>query len=171
MKKLGVPGMKISYAVDLQPYYCHAIMQLYQHKSFFNAKWKRRNPSWTLSRARVYMMHSTFPIGRGRVYSVCPEVNKLGDATTVVAVYDGADGFTSLIKFCGRVCHFSRHRRLVGDEPRRTLLFCGKYKLRRRRRRRRKVSFLKLCHGNDPLFSYTRFHFTQISDRSTFKTT
>lgn len=33
----------------------------------------------------------------------------------VVEVYDdGADGFTSLIKFCGRVCHFSRHRRLVG---------------------------------------------------------
>jgi len=30
-----------------------------------------------------------------------------------VEVYDGADGFTSLIKFCGRVCHFSRHRRLV----------------------------------------------------------
>lgn len=30
-------------------------------------------------------------------------------------VYDGADGFTSLIKFCGRVCHFSRHRMLVGQ--------------------------------------------------------
>lgn len=163
--------MKISYAVDLQPYYCHAIMQLHQHKSFFNAKWKRRNPSWTRSRARVYMDAFDVSDWSGRVYSVCPEVNKLGDATTVVAVYDGADGFTSLIKFCGRVCHFSRHRRLVGDEPRRTSLFCGKYKLRRRRRRRsrrrrrrRKVSFLKLRHGNDPLFSYTRFRFTQISD-------
>lgn len=123
-----------------------------------------------LARACV---HDAFDVSdwSGRVYSVCPEVNKLGDATTVVAVYDGADGFTSLIKFCGRVCHFSRHRRLVGDEPRRTSLFCGKYKLRRRRRRRsrrrrrrRKVSFLKLRHGNDPLFSYTRFRFTQISD-------
>lgn len=75
-------------------------------------------------------MHSTLLIGRGAFIAcsrVPREVNKLGDATTVVAVYDGADGFTSLIKFCGRVCHFSRHRRLVGDEPRRTWLFCGKY--------------------------------------------
>lgn len=127
-------------------------------------------------------MHDAFdvPDWPGRVYSVYPEVNKLGDATTTVAVYDGADGFTSLIKFCGRVCHFSRHRRLVGDEPRRTSLFCGKYKLRRRSRERRKGGrkrgkfappFLKLRRGNDPLFfSYTTLLHTNVRHSSATRT-
>lgn len=63
-------------------------------------------------------------------------------------VDDGADGFTSLIKFCGRVCHFSRHRRLVGHAS--NFAFLREVRIAKKKSLRRRFSS---CAGSDdPLF-------------------
>lgn len=55
--------VQISYTVDLQPYYCRVVMQPHQHKVFSQCKVEAQE-SVMDALARLYMMHSTFPIGR-----------------------------------------------------------------------------------------------------------
>lgn len=111
--------------------------------------------------SRRYMMHSTFLIGQDAICRTYCEVNKHQETQQQWKFYDGADGFTSLIKFCGRVCHFSRHRRLVGQGSN----FAFLREIQVATKKSLTSSFLKLCGYGTVHFS-SRVFFAQIFDGS-----